>query len=60
MRKNELIAWLQDIEGNPKVVLASDEEGNEFHELYEYGYEDNSEDSELVLNHGGPVIVLWP
>lgn len=62
MKKNELIATLNSIEGNPNVYLASDEEGNSFSELYEVAYDDDdSEDGvSLVFENGGPVIVLWP
>jgi hypothetical protein len=60
MNKNELIAWLQNIDGNPRILISADEEGNSFSELYEVGYETEDDDSELVLDYGGPVIVLWP
>jgi len=59
MTKNELVAMLSNIEGNPKVIMASDEEGNNFHEVYEFGVEDDK-DSDLCWEFGAPVIVLWP
>jgi hypothetical protein len=59
MTKNELIALLTNIEGNPKVVMSQDEEGNSFHEVYEYAIEDD-QDSDLCYEFGVPVIVLWP
>lgn len=35
---SELIAELQKYPGDMKVVLASDEEGNDFHGWYDVGY----------------------
>ena len=64
MTKNELVAILQSVEGNPKIILATDEEGNSFNEVYEAVYQsepdEDDDDSSLVLEFGGPVIVLWP
>jgi len=59
MRKNELIASLSGIDGDPKVFMAVDEEGNDFNEVYELVVEDEAE-SDLVYENGGAVIVLWP
>ena len=59
MRKNELIASLSGIDGDPKVFMAVDEEGNDFNEVYEIVVEDE-EESDLYYENGGPVIVLWP
>lgn len=59
MTKNELIAHLIEIDGNPDVILASDEEGNDFYDLLEVVLNDD-DDLSVVINNGGPVIVLWP
>jgi hypothetical protein len=73
MLKSELIARLNDIEGDPKVLISSDEEGNSHRYVYgvqldkiiEDGYEINPVAEEDVTDYeeDGRVldsaIVLW-
>lgn len=71
--KNELIYELQQIPGNPIVVMSKDTEGNGFSPFCEAGdggvyvpdttYSGeyyNVEDAEKYGTGGVPVIVLWP
>jgi hypothetical protein len=59
MHKSELMAMLDHIEDNYRVLIATDEEGNDFNEIYEVSIE-NDQDSELYEQWGAPLIVLWP
>lgn len=58
MFKDELIGLLNDpdIPDDVDVYLASDEEGNDFHRVYEIGFYEDS----IILDVDGPAIVLWP
>lgn len=66
MRVGELVGQLSDIDPNLVVVLARDEEGNNFHVLYEvaeYDVDDSEdilEDTHAEAYAGQQVVVLWP
>lgn len=51
MLKEQLIEVLSKIPGNPRIVLASDAEGNEFSDLdgYSVEYVDNDYEEELSV-----------
>lgn len=61
MKLRELIAYLQKVDEDfkehfseniePTIILSSDEEGNQMHELYEI---------ELVWGDGEDWLVFWP
>jgi hypothetical protein len=50
--KNDLIAFLQELEGNPEILLSSDEEGNSYHPFTGM-YTDG-------LFKGNPVLIFYP
>ena len=54
MRKNELIKRLGKIPGNPNIVLAADEEGNDYYAM-DGLYSDIHTFEEI-----GDAIVFWP
>jgi hypothetical protein len=59
MHKSELIAMLSNIDENHRVLIATDEEGNGFNDIYEVSIEDD-EESIIYDEFGAPLIVLWP
>lgn len=67
MTKNELIEALQAIEGNPKIMMSKDPEGNEFQDASDielsitdsYGEPCHSDDEDADRDMPR-VIVIWP
>jgi hypothetical protein len=50
MTKNGLIQFLQEIEGNPEIVLSCDDEGNSFRKF----------GGEYSRGNKGDVLILYP
>lgn len=50
--KNDLIEFLQGLEGNPEIFLSSDDEGNSYHPFTGM-YTDE-------IFKGNPILILYP
>lgn len=64
MTARDLKRLLVDVDDEAIVILASDEEGNNFYPLAEAAVDEYSTDdywgSNLYLSEGDPIVVLWP
>jgi hypothetical protein len=56
----ELIRVLEQQDKRMRVVLASDEEGNAFYEVEDYGVEDSQDILNESEEYSQDVLVLWP